>query len=79
MKKAVFIVALSGLFFASCKKDYTCTCTVTTNATGTNVTTTASGTTGKMKKDDAEAKCNEGDSSTSVGGITTTSACEISD
>lgn len=78
MKKALSIALFAGLFFASCKKEYTCTCTVTTNASGANVTTTTSGTTEKMSKDDAVEKCNEGDFSSNVNGITTTSACEIS-
>jgi polyisoprenoid-binding protein YceI len=78
MKKITLLaVAALAMTFASCKKDYTCECKVTSTASGTNVTSTTSGATGKMKKADAEAKCNEGDSNTSILGITVTSECSI--
>lgn len=37
MKKTLLIIAIAGLAFASCKKDRTCTCTVT------NVSSTKNG------------------------------------
>ena len=78
MKKITLLaVAALAMTFASCKKDYTCECKVTSNATGTNVTSTTSAATGKMKKADAEAKCNEGDSNTTVGALTVSSECSI--
>jgi hypothetical protein len=63
MRKMMMIAAVAGLFMASCKKDYTCACTVTSTWPG-YPNTTSSGSTGKMKKKDAEAKCNEGDQTT---------------
>jgi hypothetical protein len=78
MKKITLLtVVLAGLAFASCKKDYTCKCTVVSTTAAVSVTTTSSGATGKMKKKDAEAKCNEGDSSTSLLGTSVVSTCEI--
>jgi hypothetical protein len=77
MKKTLLIAAIAGLAFASCKKDYTCKCTVTSTTILGTTTTTTSGATGKMKKKDAEAKCNEGDSNTDVLGVKVVSACEI--
>lgn len=72
MKKIVTIAAvalLGAIVLPSCKKDYTCSCTVT----GMGITTTAEGKTGKMSKKDAKAECDKGDYS--ANGIT--SECEI--
>lgn len=51
MKKFAPIVAIAmlGMMFTSCKKEYTCQCTV--NGTTTDVWTQ------KLKKSDAEAAC----------------------
>lgn len=73
MKKILLVAAVAGLSMVSCKKDYTCECKTTSGST----TATASGATGKMSKKDAEAKCNEGDSSYSSGGISYTTECSI--
>jgi hypothetical protein len=62
MKKVLLVAAVAGLAMASCKKDYDCECVTTSTFSGyTGGTTTAK--TGKMKKSDAESKCNEGDAS----------------
>ena len=63
MKKVLLIAAVAGLSMVSCKKDYTCECVTSSNFSG-YASTTSSGKTGKMKKSDAESKCNEGDAST---------------
>ncbi|GIV27562.1 MAG: hypothetical protein KatS3mg027_1376 [Bacteroidia bacterium] len=60
MKKVASIIGLAALIATintSCKKNWTCECCATSG--GSTVCT--SGTTEKMKKKDAEAKCNEGD------------------
>jgi hypothetical protein len=77
MKKSLLIAAFAGLAMVACKKDYTCECTTSSNVPGF-VTTTNSGSTGKMKKADAESKCNEGDKtySTASAGVTYTSSVE---
>ena len=54
MKKVLFAVAVIGFAMTSCKKDYTCKCTVTDNGTVLAESTA----TGKMKKSDAESWCN---------------------
>lgn len=77
MKKTLLIAAIAGLAFASCKKEYSCKCTVTTTTAGITTTTTATGKTEKMSKKDAKAKCDEGDSSTDLLGVKVVSACEI--
>ena len=53
MKKTVLIAAGALLLFASCKKDYTCVCSVNgTEVSSTTITDT---------KSKAEDQCNEGD------------------
>ncbi len=64
MKKIMLVAAVAALSLSSCKKEYTCECTVTTYMNGTATTSTASGTTEKMKKSEAEDKCNKSDSMT---------------
>ena len=76
MKKILLIAAIAFAFTA-CKKDYTCECTTTmTTSTGTT-TTSAEGKTGKMKKADAEKKCDEGDASAVSGPFSTNVECKI--
>ena len=62
MKKMAFILMAAGLTLASCKKDWTCECT-TTYADGT---TSSSSRTITDHLSDAQASCNDGDS-TSAG------------
>jgi hypothetical protein len=72
MKKIVTIaaVALFGAFLLpSCKKEYTCSCTVTAGG----VSQTIEGKTSKLSKKDAKAQCDAGDYSSPAG----TSECEI--
>lgn len=52
--KKVFFAAMTVLALASCKKEWTCECTVTSGDTST----TNSYTSGKMKKVDAKTWCN---------------------
>lgn len=55
MKKTLFIVAIAGLAFASCKKDRTCTCTTTTTpVSGAAVTSTDEITVKKVTKGQAK-------------------------
>jgi hypothetical protein len=77
MKKALLLIAFSGLFFTSCKKEYTCECTVTTSGAGIPTTSTSASSTIKDKKADAKTACENGNSTSTVFGITTTSKCEI--
>ena len=62
MKKILLVAAVAGLSLVSCKKDYTCECTATSTYAG-YTSQTSSASTGKMKKKDAETKCNSGDQS----------------
>lgn len=75
-KALVLAAALLGLTFASCKKDYTCTCTVTSTIMGQTTTSTASGTITDTKAD-AKARCDEGDNTTDFFGTTMVTQCEI--
>lgn len=73
MKKIVTIVAMAlfgALVLPSCKKEYTCSCTVTPVG---GVATTVEGKTSKLSKKDAKAQCDAGDFSNAAG----TSECEI--
>ena len=74
MKKIYISAAvLTMLAFASCKKDYTCECTVS-DGQGTN--STSSVTIHESKKD-AESACKASNSTVSSGGMTMTSTCKI--
>ena len=67
MKKLIFLGAFAILTLASCKKDWTCTCT--SSLGGGSSSTTISDKT----KSDAKAECDGGDAS--AGGITVD--CEL--
>ncbi len=66
MKKVILFGAFALLTLASCKKDWTCTCT---SSIGGSSSTTIT----DMTKSDAKADCNAGDGS--AAGITVD--CEI--
>jgi hypothetical protein len=51
MKKVLLIAFVAGLAMASCKKDYTCNCTVDGNAMPAGKIT--------AKKKDAQASCDQ--------------------
>jgi hypothetical protein len=60
----IIIVSFFGLMiFASCKKDYTCKCTVTISGTANGIPFSESADStialGKMKKKDAKSKCDQ--------------------
>ena len=54
MKKVLLIAAVAGLSMVSCKKDYTCTCTVTYNGQTETYTYQMK----DVKKKDAKSSCN---------------------
>ena len=75
MNKITLIIAVAGLSLASCKKDRTCTCTITnTSFTANGVTQTTSApttsTTKLTKVSKGSANCNSGETTTnySFGG-----------
>jgi hypothetical protein len=72
MKKALLIAAVAGFVMTSCKKDYTCECTSTVGTITSTASTTING-----KKDDVKTACEAGNSSASVGGVTSSVKCEI--
>ncbi len=77
----MMLAAFAGLFLVSCKKDYTCECTTSSTAAGFT-SQTASAQTGKMKKADAEKKCEDGNKTYQLpnvsGGMDNyTIACEL--
>lgn len=75
MKKLALVLAVVGFAAVSCKKDYTCECTTTSNIPGyTAAKTTA---TAKMKKKDAEDWCATGNSSATTYGFTYSTACAL--
>lgn len=72
MKKLIYIpCALLAISFASCKKDYTCTCT-TSGSTTADVYTI-------VEADKAAAKANCVSKSTTVSGATYVETCELAD
>lgn len=75
MKKLTLLaIAVMAICFASCKKDYTCECTSTINGVAYS---SSSSNTGKMKKKDADSKCNEGDKTYEISGSTYKIECMI--
>ncbi|MBL7931858.1 MAG: hypothetical protein JNL60_08150 [Bacteroidia bacterium] len=74
--KALFLIAAASamLSLGACKKDYTCECV---RETAGGNTETESSNTGKMKRSDAEAKCNDGDKTEVVLGETYTTECSL--
>jgi hypothetical protein len=72
MKKVLFIAVVAVASLASCKKDHTCTCTVTAPGyTGTpNVTTYT-----KTSKSAARAHCLS--STGTMSGVTYTNTCTL--
>jgi hypothetical protein len=74
MKKALLSTAILGaIFFASCKKDYTCTCTAKDNQGNNLGTSSVTIHTTKKKAQDA---CNS-QASSSYGGTTVTETCTV--
>lgn len=64
--------AFAVLTLASCKKDYTCTCTTSVGGVSTSASTTINDT----KKNATEA-CDAGDATSTTLGISATVDCEI--
>lgn len=79
MKKGIIIVvAVALLAVVSCKKDHNCSCTIkTTGSLFGDVTITADTVYTDMKKKDAAAACDTGDSSYDDGTTTVTTECEL--
>ncbi len=73
MKKIILLAAVITLSLSSCKKDYVCECTTTSPAG----VTTSTEDTEKMKLADAKSKCDKGDDSDTVFGVTTETECSI--
>lgn len=62
MKKVIFAIAALGLIsLTSCKKEYTCSCTIAGSTTDVK-----SGT--KIKKSEAETWCNALNATSAIGG-----------
>lgn len=76
MKKALIFGTFALLGLASCKKDYTCTCTTTAEGPQGTVTSSASATINDTKKN-AETSCDEGDATSTAGGYTSTVECTL--
>jgi hypothetical protein len=68
MKKVLLITVLAGLSFASCKKDYTCTCT------GDNGFTSISNYS-KVKKADAKDACSKTEAASKL--VVPSATCSI--
>ena len=78
MKKTLVILGIVAFMggMTSCKKDYTCTCTVSDN-TGVTAATTATRTIENSSKKDAKDACEAGSSSVTTGTVTVTSKCVL--
>ncbi len=72
MKKLLIVASIAIVSLASCKKDYTCTCTTSGGGfTGTPSVTTYP----KAKKSAARANCLS--STDTQSGVTYTTTCEL--
>jgi len=72
MKRVILVAAVSLMALASCKKDYTCECTVTSNGSSATSSTVLE----NVSKSDAEDACISTSSAT-FGGQTTTTSCDL--
>ncbi len=70
--KKVLLIAVACVAMTSCKKDYTCECTVTTAGISATASTTI-----RETKSKATTACEAGNSTTTVGGLSSTSTCKI--
>jgi hypothetical protein len=70
MKKVIFLGAFALVSLASCKKEYTCTCTGYVDGAAVS----SASTTIKDTKSDAQTTCDSGDTAAS-GGVSVN--CEI--
>jgi hypothetical protein len=75
MKKVLLVAFVAGLAMTSCKKEWTCECTVTLYTNGASTSTTVSGKTDKMSKKDAKDKCKSSTTGDTQNG--TKSTCDI--
>lgn len=73
MRSLLLIFAVASVGLTSCRKDYVCECI----KTSPNGTSSETNNTGKMKLDEARAKCNDGDKSETVLGQTYTTDCSL--
>lgn len=78
MKKFLVLAVIAGgaLTIASCKKDWTCTCTVTTSGI-VNSTTTTDTVYQDMTKADAETACTANNGSASAFGQSVSTDCSL--
>ena len=76
MKKVTFIAiaAFFTLSLASCKKDWSCKCTVTVGGASSTIDNPINGAT----KKDAEDACTAFETSATSVGISSSSSCELS-
>lgn len=83
MKKIFFVLSVVAISFTACKKDRTCTCTITNNApavSGYSQTRTTETTMTKVSKGSAKAGCvsrEETPQVTSGTAYTTTYDCKL--
>jgi hypothetical protein len=77
MKKALLIAFVAGLAMTSCKKEYSCQCSITTYSQGTSTTQTTTTNSAKMKKSEAQDWCNKGDVTTGDTQNGIKSSCDI--
>lgn len=74
--KKVLSIAVIALAFASCKKDYTCTCVST--ATGSSLSVTNVYVIKGVSKGTAKKACVDKDYKNSAGTVTGSDACTLS-
>ena len=79
MKKLlpIAMIAVVCMLFTSCKKDYTCTCTMTDNSVTPANVTTETFSLGKQTKSNATSACNAEVGSMTSGGVGITIACHL--
>ncbi len=77
MKKTLLTLAAGAflLSFASCKKDYTCTCTISSGGQNFGTSTISIE---NSSKGDAKDKCPESTTVTSAG-VSATQTCDLND
>jgi branched-subunit amino acid transport protein AzlD len=79
MKKLfpIMAIAVVGILFTSCKKDYTCTCTETDNSSTPATTATVTFSLGKQTKSKATDMCNAEQTTVTGGGLSMSVTCHL--
>lgn len=76
MQKFIILITLILIGLASCKKDYNCNCSVSSNLTGV-LPSASTNNIGTLTKKEAIEICDEMSTTVRSGGVSTSISCKI--